>query len=445
MFPDTVITCICLYFLNEFNLLNLHIQVHQIARNFRDRWIPKPIRRHGYMDRDENRTEFSRSSNCNRFSATQNNWSDHAVRPSEAIDCVNQPVVPTTSVNADIQEGSSASCAGVGPTIGTKPRKRKSRWDQLEWDQTLVTNPGSSSLQRKEQKVEPKGLESSSLPGIGVAALDNADKLNREDGDVSDSVNNHHQLDKAHIARDGKQTSFDDVPPGFSFPLKPPMVLSGGPSMVCHLKCPFATVTGHAQEKFLSRLPVSYGIPLSIMQQFGTPDAETAGSWVVAPGMPFHPFPPLPPFPRDKKSPSHSEDVNHLAVNQPTEEQQNTCLPPTSHSNESTLSTTGSQPDMDISCTNNQYTSKRGRGWSHDLGRSYFKQRKWNNSKQGPPWSWRRNGLGGMGSSRGGTNSVSIGNITNELRSTYCSENLSCGVERAGNNCYQHPEHHSQH
>ncbi|PON60140.1 Methyltransferase [Parasponia andersonii] len=419
-------------------------QVHQIARNFRDKWIPKPIRRHGYGDRDENRTEFPRSSNCKRFSATQNNWSGHAGRPSEAIDCVKQPGVATTLVNAGIQEGSSASCAGVSTASGTKTRKRKSRWDQPAWDQPVVTNPGFSLLPHKEQKVEPKGLEFSSLPLIGEVSLDYASKLNREDRDVSGCVNNHNQLDKADTAHDGKQNAPDDVPPGFSSPLKPSMELSCGPSTVCHLKCPFDTVIGQPQEKFISRLPVSYGIPLSIMQQFGTPHAETAGGWVVAPGMPFQPFPPLPPFPH-YKDPSLSEDINHLPVNQPAQYQHNSRLPSTSHSNESTPSTTGNQPDVDISRTNNQCTSKRGRGWSHDLGRRYFKQQKWNNTKLGPPWHARRNGLGCMGSSRGGTNSVSIGNITNELRSTYCSENLSCGVEKAGNNCYQHPDHHSQH
>lgn len=397
------------------------------------------------MDRDENKTEFPRSSNSNRFSASHNNWSDHPGRPSEAIDCVRQSVVATTSVNAGIQEGSSASCSGVCPTSGSKTRKRKSRWDQPAWDHPVVTNPASSSLQHKEQKVEPKGLESCSLPGIGEVSLDCVNKFNREDTDVSGCVNDQYQLDKADIAHDGKQNALDDLPPGFSSPLKPSMGLSLGPSTVCHMKCPFDTVIGTPQEKFISRLPVSYGIPLSIMQQFGTPHAETAGSWVVAPGMPFHPFPPLPLFPRDEKDPSPSEDVNRLSVNQPAEEQRDSHLPPTSHSNESTPCITGNQPDADILCTNNQHTSKRGRGWSHDLGRKYFKQQKWNHSKLGPPCHWRRNGSGCMGSPSGGTNSVSIGNMTDELRSTYCSENLSCGVEKAGNNCSQHPEHHSQH
>ncbi|XVF39253.1 hypothetical protein PTKIN_Ptkin01aG0020400 [Pterospermum kingtungense] len=36
-------------------------QVHQIARNFRDRWIPKHFRKHSYRDKDEGRMDFHRS------------------------------------------------------------------------------------------------------------------------------------------------------------------------------------------------------------------------------------------------------------------------------------------------------------------------------------------------------------------------------------------------
>ncbi|KAF4356043.1 hypothetical protein F8388_026046 [Cannabis sativa] len=204
-------------------------QVHQIARNFRDKWIRKQGRKLTHMDRDENKTEISRSSNCNRFSVSQNDWPDHDRRPSEAFDCVKQPAIASTLVSAGIQEGSSASHTSVLPINGTRNRKRKSRWDQVTWDYPVVTKP---------------------------------------------VVND--QLDKD-----------DDFPPGFSLSLG-----------VCHV--------GQPQDKFLSGSPVSYGISMSIIKQFGQVP-ETGGSWVVAPGMPFHPFPPLPPLPPGEKdsSPGH--------------------------------------------------------------------------------------------------------------------------------------------
>uniref|UniRef100_A0A803NLZ9 Histone-lysine N-methyltransferase ASHH2 n=1 Tax=Cannabis sativa TaxID=3483 RepID=A0A803NLZ9_CANSA len=413
-------------------------QVHQIARNFRDRWLRKLGRKVTHIDRDENKTEHSRSSrfsvsqndwsDCNRFSVSQNDWSDHAGRPSEAFDCVKQPVVASTLVSAGIQEGSSASHTGVCPISGTRTRKRKSRWDQVSWEYPVVTNQDSSSLQHKELNVESKGPESSSLP-----------QTSTEDKDVSGCTNDRYQLHKVDIAHDVKQNTGDDVPPGFSSPITPTMGLSLGPSMVCNLQCPPDTAVGHPQEKFLSRSPVSYGVPLSIIQQFGPP--ETVGSWVVAPGMPFHPFPPLPPLPRGKKDSSPSENGHCLSINQPAEKQQDGELPPT-HTNDSTPSTTGSLSGADILCTDNQHTFKRGREWSQDLGRRYFKQQKWNSIKHGSPGHLKRNDTV---SSKGVTNCVSIGDITSELRSTYCSESLGCGVEKAGNNCHQHPENHSQH
>ncbi|KAJ6798901.1 histone-lysine N-methyltransferase ASHH2 isoform X1 [Iris pallida] len=63
---------------------------------------------------------------------------------------------------------------------------------------------------------------------------------------------------------------------------------------------PGEVVMGHLQERYLSHLTVSFGIPVSLMQ-LGT--LETGGrhsnpSWSVAPSMPFHPFPPLPSYPR---------------------------------------------------------------------------------------------------------------------------------------------------
>ncbi|KAL5559687.1 hypothetical protein UlMin_035898 [Ulmus minor] len=403
-------------------------QVHRIARKFRDKWIRRPLRKHG---RDDNRTELYRGSNCNRFSASQNNWSDHGPRHTESKDCFEKSMVATNLVDEGIQEGSSAPCVGISPTRTTKTRKRKSRWDQ-----PAEIKPDLSCLQHREKQI--KQLKSSSSPRNELPS--DVYKLNREDKFCSSSLH------------DGKKNIFEDIPPGFSSPLKPHVSPPVAPTpMACDLKRGSDTVIGHPQEKFVSRLPVSYGIPLSIMQQFGTPSSEPVGSWVIAPGMPFHPFPPLPPGPRVKKDPSPSEHVNHLSASQPAEERRHEChLPASFHSNESSPGSIGNQPVMDISSTNNQYASKRGRESSCDLGRRYFKQQKLNNTKSGPPpWHWRSNGWGCAENSKGGgsSNNVSVGNVSNELSGTYCPEGLSSSrVENAGNNFYQHPEQHpSQH
>ena len=412
--------------------MSLHIQVHQIARNFRDRWIPKYLRRQCYLDRDDNKTEFSRSTNYNRYSPTRNNESDRARRPSEATDCVKQSAPATPSVDAGSQEGISASYVAVSQSSGTRTRKRKSRWDQ-----PAETNLDLSSLQPKEQKTEHHQFESNPVPGSGELSVEYKDKLNREDTNGAGFVNVSCHVNKAETGHDEIKDVLDDVPPGFSSTLKRSPDSSVASATIFHSNCPSANVVGHPQEKFSSRLPVSYGIPLSIIQQFGTPHEETAGSWVIAPGMPFQPFPPLPSFPRDKlKDPPPSGDSSHSSVNQPAEEAvHDSCLPAVTNSNDCSSSTTGDQPSVQIPSTNNQFSSKRGRETSNDLGTRYFKQQKWNNTKLRPPWHWSRNSWGCGGDPRGETNSASVGNVTNELRSTYCSEDIS----------NQQPENHTQH
>ncbi|KAM0974051.1 hypothetical protein ACFX2I_017158 [Malus domestica] len=404
-------------------------QVHQIARNFRDKWIPRPFRRHGYVDRVDSKMEFNRGSNSNRFSPSHDNWRDQSGRSTEAIDSAKQSMV-STSVSTGVQEVSSAPCTGGGPTSETKVRKRKSRWDQ-------PADPDSSLLQNKEQKSESglhRQLAPSPLPGIGEMAL-HLKRVSGEDGTCSSSVHRNCQQN------DGTEINLDDLPPGFDAPAIP----SFASSSFCPLKCPAAPVIGHPQEKFVSRLPISYGIPLSVMQQYGTPH--------LAPGIPFLPFPPLPLVPRHKKGPSPSHPINHVAVSQPAEGQHDRCVPATSHSNDSSPSTTGAnQAEFNIPCVNNQCASKRPREFSNDLGRRYFKQQKyWNhnndnniNTKFGPPSFGDRNGWGCNGNnSQGGANSsIGVGNVANEHTSSFYAEDLSYRVERAGNNASQHSQHH---
>ena len=107
-----------------FDLISLlHIQVHQIARNFRDRWIPKPARRSSFMDRSDGRVESLWDSNGNRY----NHGRDQVVKSTEAINGTKESSVATSSVDAGTPEGCSASGSSGCPTNGTRTRERKSR------------------------------------------------------------------------------------------------------------------------------------------------------------------------------------------------------------------------------------------------------------------------------------------------------------------------------
>ncbi|WZZ33910.1 hypothetical protein YC2023_017311 [Brassica napus] len=66
-----------------------------------------------------------------------------------------------------------------------------------------------------------------------------------------------------------------DLPPGFSSPCTDAVTARGVKTDYPEPKCSFFGVmvrlTAQPQEKFLSRLTVSYGIPLSIVHQLGSP------------------------------------------------------------------------------------------------------------------------------------------------------------------------------
>ncbi|XP_039020807.1 histone-lysine N-methyltransferase ASHH2-like [Hibiscus syriacus] len=260
-------------------------QVHQIARNFRDKWIRKPVRKHGYRDKDEGRMEF------HRVSASHSHWRDQAIRSSEAINCVTQSLAGTTSTDTSTREGSSLSSAGVSQANGARIHKRKSRWDQ-------PADP------EKIDSRSPKKLKCSTLSPLGQAASDHTEKMNS--GDNKCHVN--FCKGEATNIDNGNQSFQQDAPPGFS-PLNTSLVSPAAPSTatgfpqpkVCLSKFP-DVVVAHPKKRFISRLPVSYGIPLPFLQQFGSPQDESPETWRIAPGMPFHPFPPLPPCPPDKKN-----------------------------------------------------------------------------------------------------------------------------------------------
>ncbi|KAI9199935.1 hypothetical protein LWI28_000551 [Acer negundo] len=399
-------------------------QVHQIARNFRDTWIPKSCRKSSYMDRDDSRMDFHRGGvNCNRFSISQqNNWHDQSVRPSEAIDCVKQSPFATTSVDSTANEVGSAPCTGGSQTNGTKTRKRKSRWDQ-----PAETNLDSGSLNHKEQKIESRLLKQ--YESGPFSKVEHTDKVSREDSNCPSSVYNNCNKDETISSEDGGQITQDDIPPGFSSPLDhPPLGSSDASSTtdhphqnVSHLKCPFEVAIGYPQGKFISRLPVSYGIPLHILEQFGSPQAETVDSWVIAPALPFHPFPPLPPSPCDNKDTPPASTVSYETVNGYVEDcrEDSHCLS-ICHPENNTSTTGANQSGGGVPDADTEQTFKRMKGSSNDLGKRFFRQQKFN---KGPPWLWKRN----------------------ELRSSYCSQDIDFREDKPCSNFYQRPPQQNHH
>ena len=326
------------------------MKVHQIARSFRDRWIPRPPRKFGYMDRDDNRVETHGFANGNRFSASHNHKHEQDVRSTEAMDRIHQSMPVTTLADTGAHEGCSTPSLAGCETNGPKRRKRKSRWDQ-----PAETTSDSLLHPHKEQKME------------------------------------------------SSQNISEDVPPGFSCPFQN----NGCSGYLSN------AVVGHPKGKFNSLMPISYGMPLSIVQQYGTPHAEIAESWITAPGIPFSPFPPLPSYPREKKDRQSSNAADAVTIDRHAEDVQ--CGTGSSYMEDTTPSATGTNPkDMDFQSDDNEHTSKRAKGLSYDLGKKYFRQHKWNNAKS-PPWLRTRDFWGCSGNnSRVGMCSIGVVNVPNE-------------------------------
>ncbi|KAI6690981.1 hypothetical protein NL676_027809 [Syzygium grande] len=308
-------------------------QVHQIARNFRDKWIPKHIRKFGFAD---------------RASASHNDWRDQGARPTEAIDSFRQPILATATVVTVSQDSGRASCAEDSSVDGKRIRKRKSRWDQ---DAEPNTHPRLS--QREEQVCEEK----KDCPG---------------------SVSLESSLGETVVADGRHQNSWNP------------------------------------QGKFVSRLPVSYGIPLYFLQHLGKPQAESMESWIVAPGIPFHPFPPLPQLPRERKRQSPAQNVDSRNTGHSADTTQvDECSQASFIDDSSTGTSSSNLVDSEVTCANSQQMFKRVKISSQDMGRRYFRQQKWNNTKV-PPWLRKRNCWGySVNSSKGGMCSIGLGNGAN--------------------------------
>ncbi|KAL8482235.1 hypothetical protein ACS0TY_028403 [Phlomoides rotata] len=332
-------------------------QVYQIARNFRDKWIPRSFRKNSCMERDDGRIEHHQPSSHGGSSASHDHRSDRgATAETSTLDL-------------------SASGGGCG-TNEPKTRKRKSRWDI---------------------PVEPP-----------------------------------HSRTRTNSVGDTKLNVDDDIPPGFSSPCNGAMVpINDASTAINHPETemrikqqqPSNAILADSQSRFVARMPLSYGVPYSVMQQFGNHQAESPERWAVAPGLAFHQFPPLPVdrLTSTARGASLSEECTDKAGLCT-----NTCV--TIQTDQQYTKTSGINTEgRNFSVANGQPDFQQG-GPCNNLGRNYFKQQKLNHVKLAPPWVRMRNGWGYIGNNaRNGLPGVGLANGAKDFRNSYNSNEVYRG------------------
>ncbi|GFP89855.1 histone-lysine n-methyltransferase ashh2 [Phtheirospermum japonicum] len=260
-------------------------QVHQTARNFRDRWIPKSLRKNNRMEKNDLRPESHHRSSYGGPSRLSDHRSPKNGKSSDSI------------------------ISSTNETNGTKIRKRKSRWD--------------------------------------IPVDDHPHSRPRTDSTAGD-----------------KNPKFDEnTLPEFSAPCS---------NITCNM------VLGDLQSRFVSSLPVSYGISCSAVQQCGVRQGERPDEWRIALGVPFCPFPPLPPH----RTTSEARCTTSSEPAGKSERFSENCPPRTSSSVD--------PPKKSVSVDFQQVGSR-------NLATKFFRQQKSSHSKLAPPWVRSRNGLFGGG------------------------------------------------
>ncbi|GAB2289810.1 hypothetical protein Dimus_024115 [Dionaea muscipula] len=178
-------------------------KIHQIARGFRDKWIPR-VRKISCVDKGDRKVEG------NRFTGSHHRWHDNEVRPSEAIDCTKLAVQLHKSFAARMEEGSSFQVGSCVATVsGT--RKRKSRWDQ----------PSDSEFPCQGQKALPilcQNFDSSLHPEtvkVRLRHINRARHVEKSSTDCSDEQTEYCTTDNGVMGPQG------DAPPGFSSHFSP--------------------------------------------------------------------------------------------------------------------------------------------------------------------------------------------------------------------------------
>lgn len=331
------------------------------------------------MEMDDRKVGFHQNGFGRSSVSSNDHWSDRNGRPAEAAECRDTEAViaSVTAKTSTLDQLPTSGCSSG--TNGTRIRKRKSRWD---------TPPEENPQSRI----------------------------------------------RTNISGDGKPNIDDeDIPPGFSTPCNNSVIPADASSIAfrCQgrdtlVKLPFDVVLGGSQQRFIASTPLSYGVPSSIMQQYGVLKAEVAEGWAVAAGLPFQPFPPLPPYAKmngvvPSASAAKREQFNEVA--EKAEQGDATCVAHQS-GKKRPISSITEPPEMGVSVENEQSDFQRG-GGSNSLGRKFFRQQKWNNSKSVPPWVRIRNGWGQGGNTRNGMPGMGFGNGANQYRDSYISEDFN--------------------
>ncbi|CAL4968850.1 unnamed protein product [Urochloa decumbens] len=168
---------------------------------------------------------------------------------------------------------------GTNMVWSSARRKRKSRWDY-----------------QPDEHYKMAGLKIQNVcsghGGFGIQFGFTRKKLQRNQG-TNSCYNDIHGMGSSTEGAD------DEVPPGFE------------PQQECQpaqLSIGSEVAPGLCMDRYQPSLCVSYGVPVNLVQQFGTPesDGQCHKKWKVAPGVPFSPFPPLPSYPRGSPCPSTS-------------------------------------------------------------------------------------------------------------------------------------------
>ncbi|XP_019702782.1 uncharacterized protein [Elaeis guineensis] len=365
------------------------MQVHQIARNFRDKWIPRTIRRIEPSDREDGQLD-SLHSYCSRFeSSMYRRRRDHTARQTDAIVCVSeavqQPISPClpdipgeTSSHPEQLVSSSAPLMDNIMASRTRTRKRKSRWDQP----SDMTDPDPRTFWSVEDKIVEAGSKFTRATGSRSDPGSQLEDLKKDFG--TQRMENSSFDEVASVENVMQQNIDDEAPPGFGSPQKDrhPQVSSETTVATDEV------VIGCIQERFLSEISVSYGIPLALVQQLGSTEAggnQIHPHWLIAPSMPFHPFPPLPPYPRQTSSPVSPAQTssNHNMTQAAKDIQLTKRRLEESQTTDLVLPSASGQRPADLVESRPRNSHIIGRvGWpSNSSGRRFFRPQRWNNPR----------------------------------------------------------------
>ncbi|KAJ6807264.1 histone-lysine N-methyltransferase ASHH2 isoform X1 [Iris pallida] len=428
------------------------VQVHQIARNFRDKWIPRTIKKVEQSSRDGSWLDPHHS--CRswfRSSSKIKYWHDQGARGTDSIVISTSSHMTASSVERTVPGESSSLGQGVSNSAhvtdnssagATRTRKRKSRW-------------GPS--------LDIAGLDSQSLccaEDIDVAGV-KCIKLSAARQEVTSQLQVSKQTSGAHGEGNSDEVAsarnlmHQDVnvetPPGFGSPQQTVNIVSppgfghpqqhvnfeapsglGSPQEEHTSKMPFGisvasgqVVMGHLQERYLSNLPVSFGIPVSLMQ-LGTLETEGGSNcspfWSVAPTMPFHPFPPLPSYPH----PTQERGQNHVA----------------SSSGKTTPSTSEEPGHMSESCYGKSRLYGRLKWPSDGPARRFPHQQRWDNQRfqRSLPYPNQRIAQGFRGNMRDGISNLGFQKINRNIRGGSCPSK-GASNDAVSSNFHQHWYH----